>query len=51
MHEQEDSKDTKPDVDPREVAKAIEEIKLRFGNVDENCAPPSPPPPTRAPAG
>lgn len=32
----EEAKDTKPDVDPREVAKAIEEIKLRFGNVDEN---------------
>jgi hypothetical protein len=36
MQGEEDSKDTKPDVDPREVAKAIEEIKLRFGNVDEN---------------
>jgi len=32
----EEAKDTRPDVDPREVAKAIEEIKLRFGNVDEN---------------
>jgi len=32
----EEEKDTKPDVDPREMAKAIEEIKLRFGNVDEN---------------
>lgn len=32
----EEQKDTRPDVDPREVAKAIEELKLRFGNVDEN---------------
>lgn len=33
--EQEQS-DPKPDVPPREFAEAIKEIKMRFGNVDEN---------------
>jgi len=31
-----DAKDTKPEISPREVAAAIQDIKLRFGNVDEN---------------
>jgi len=32
----EDEKDLKPDIDPRELAAALSDIKLRFGNVDEN---------------
>jgi len=32
----EEEKDLKPDVDPRDLAKAIEQLKFRFGNVDEN---------------
>jgi len=33
--EQEAAQSTEPDVSPREVAEAIKEIKIRFGNVDE----------------
>lgn len=33
--EQEDAKSTEPDVPPRLLAAAIQDIKLRFGNVDE----------------
>jgi len=33
---EQDAKDTKPEISPREVAEAIQDIKLRFGNVDEN---------------
>ena len=32
----EEEKDLTPDVSPRDLAKAISELKLRFGNVDEN---------------
>ena len=32
----EEEKDLRPDVDPRELAAALADIKLRFGNVDEN---------------
>ena len=32
--EQEAAQSTEPDVSPREVAEAIKEIKIRFGNVD-----------------
>ena len=28
--------DTTPDVPPKEMAEAIKDLKLRFGNVDEN---------------
>ena len=34
--QEEAAKSTEPDVSPRLMAKAIQEIKLRFGNVDEN---------------
>lgn len=34
--QKEDEKDLKPDIDPRELAAALSDIKLRFGNVDEN---------------
>ena len=33
--EQEDARSTEPDVSPRKVAAAIADVKLRFGNVDE----------------
>jgi len=33
--EQEDAKNTEPDVSPRAIAEAIKDIKLRFGNIDE----------------
>ena len=33
--QEEAAKDTKPEISPRMVAKAIEQIKRRFGNVDE----------------
>ena len=33
--EREDAQSTAPDVSPRDVARAIQEIKARFGNVDE----------------
>lgn len=33
--EEQEEEDTKPDVSPREMAAAIQEIKSRFGNVDE----------------
>jgi len=32
----EEEKDLTPDVDPRTLSKALEELKMRFGNVDEN---------------
>ena len=34
--ETQEPEDPKPDVPPKEMAEAIKEIKMRFGNVDEN---------------
>ena len=36
MDDKGEEKDLTPDVDPRDLAKALTDLKLRFGNVDEN---------------
>ena len=36
MDDKGEEKDLTPDVDPRDLSKALTDLKLRFGNVDEN---------------
>ena len=36
MQDNAKEQDTTPDVPPKEMAEAIKDLKLRFGNIDEN---------------